>query len=81
MKKSLFVYIFLTGLIMPLCVVRGEEKSAGPQPKKELTSEETEIINNYEFIESFDMLKELDLFDNYDILVDTGDTVIKIKEE
>ena len=82
-KKSVACILILMGMAAA-GGARGEDKRATksvPPAKQELTSEEIDIIDNYQLLESLDMLKDMDLFNNYEVLVDSSNTQIGIKKD
>ncbi len=71
MNRKLNVYFLFLCLIFFTSSGANAEISVASDKKKELDDQEIEIINNYDLLEIFDMLVEWDLFDNYEVFIDT----------
>ena len=72
--KKFSVSILLCLLFLPVMNLTGEiskNKEYITESKEELNEQEVEIITNYDLLEIFEMLEEWDLFDNYEVFVDT----------
>ncbi len=72
--KRFNAYILLGLLFFPIMSVMGEiskKTNYTSESKENLDNEDIEMVTDYDLLEVFALLEEWDLFDNYEVFVDT----------